>query len=149
MYMLATGSQTIQYFIPTLVEQLGYTGYTKQYMVGSSHSSYNLIRDMMVLTFNVAPTDHPNLRCCPCRNPHILFPLRHSQRASPLHHPDRGHLLCFFHHHRSGKQSEGQVHVSVFCGRWSVCGLSVDFVGTFIIHSFHLICHRTLLNGLS
>ncbi|EIM86072.1 MFS general substrate transporter [Stereum hirsutum FP-91666 SS1] len=32
MYMLATGSQTIQYFIPTLVEQLGYTGYTKQYM---------------------------------------------------------------------------------------------------------------------
>lgn len=31
-YMLATGSQTIQYFIPTLVGQLGYTGYTKQYM---------------------------------------------------------------------------------------------------------------------
>ena len=25
-YMLATGSQTIQYFIPTLVGQLGYTG---------------------------------------------------------------------------------------------------------------------------
>ncbi|KAI5119148.1 hypothetical protein M0805_005227 [Coniferiporia weirii] len=32
MFMLATGSQTIQYFIPTLVGQLGYTGYTKQYM---------------------------------------------------------------------------------------------------------------------
>ncbi|ESK88485.1 mfs transporter [Moniliophthora roreri MCA 2997] len=32
MYMLATGSQTIQYFIPTLVGQLGYTGYRKQYM---------------------------------------------------------------------------------------------------------------------
>ncbi|KAK7041458.1 hypothetical protein VNI00_009324 [Paramarasmius palmivorus] len=32
MYMLATGSQTIQYFIPTLVGQLGYTGYDKQYM---------------------------------------------------------------------------------------------------------------------
>ena len=32
MYMLATGSQTIQYFIPTLVGQLGYTGYHKQYM---------------------------------------------------------------------------------------------------------------------
>jgi MFS family permease len=32
MYMLATGSQTIQYFIPTLVGQLGYTGYSLQYM---------------------------------------------------------------------------------------------------------------------
>ncbi|KAK1222249.1 hypothetical protein PQX77_014882 [Marasmius sp. AFHP31] len=32
MYMLATGSQTIQYFIPTLVGQLGYSGYMKQYM---------------------------------------------------------------------------------------------------------------------
>ncbi|PBK59974.1 MFS general substrate transporter [Armillaria solidipes] len=32
MYMLATGAQTIQYFIPSLVGQLGYTGYTKQYM---------------------------------------------------------------------------------------------------------------------
>ena len=32
MYMLATGSQTIQYFVPTLVGQLGYTGYVKQYM---------------------------------------------------------------------------------------------------------------------
>jgi len=32
MYMLATGSQTIQYFIPTLVSQLGYKGYTAQYM---------------------------------------------------------------------------------------------------------------------
>ncbi|KAK1222822.1 hypothetical protein PQX77_014244 [Marasmius sp. AFHP31] len=32
MYMLATGSQTIQYFIPTLVGQLGYSGYDKQYM---------------------------------------------------------------------------------------------------------------------
>ncbi|KAF5327985.1 hypothetical protein D9758_017790 [Tetrapyrgos nigripes] len=32
MFMLATGSQTIQYFIPQLVGQLGYTGYTKQYM---------------------------------------------------------------------------------------------------------------------
>lgn len=32
MYMLATGSQTIQYFIPTLVGQLGYSGYVKQYM---------------------------------------------------------------------------------------------------------------------
>ncbi|KAK0187187.1 major facilitator superfamily domain-containing protein [Armillaria mellea] len=32
MYMLATGSQTIQYFIPSLVGQLGYTCYTKQYM---------------------------------------------------------------------------------------------------------------------
>ncbi|KAF9269899.1 MFS general substrate transporter [Marasmius fiardii PR-910] len=32
MYMLATGSQTIQYFIPTLVGQLGYEGYDKQYM---------------------------------------------------------------------------------------------------------------------
>ena len=30
MYMLATGSQTIQYFIPTLVGQLGYSGYMKQ-----------------------------------------------------------------------------------------------------------------------
>ncbi|THH19142.1 hypothetical protein EW146_g1970 [Bondarzewia mesenterica] len=32
MYMLATGAQTIQYFIPTLVGQLGYKGYTKQFM---------------------------------------------------------------------------------------------------------------------
>ncbi|KAK0433316.1 major facilitator superfamily domain-containing protein [Armillaria borealis] len=32
MYMLATGSQTIQYFIPTLVGQLGYSGVSKQYM---------------------------------------------------------------------------------------------------------------------
>ncbi|KAF9267217.1 MFS general substrate transporter [Marasmius fiardii PR-910] len=32
MYMLATGAQTIQYFIPTLVGQLGYSGYIKQYM---------------------------------------------------------------------------------------------------------------------
>lgn len=32
MYMLATGSQTIQYFVPTLVGQLGYTGVSKQYM---------------------------------------------------------------------------------------------------------------------
>ncbi|KAF8151783.1 major facilitator superfamily domain-containing protein [Crassisporium funariophilum] len=32
MYMLATGSQTIQYFIPTLVSQLGYRGFTAQYM---------------------------------------------------------------------------------------------------------------------
>ncbi|KAI0317731.1 major facilitator superfamily domain-containing protein [Amylostereum chailletii] len=32
MYMLATGAQTIQYFIPTLVGQLGYEGYIKQYM---------------------------------------------------------------------------------------------------------------------
>ncbi|KAJ7471892.1 major facilitator superfamily domain-containing protein [Mycena latifolia] len=32
MYMLATGSQTIQYFIPTLVGQLGYTGNEKQFM---------------------------------------------------------------------------------------------------------------------
>lgn len=32
MYMLATGAQTIQYFIPSLVGQLGYTGYVKQYM---------------------------------------------------------------------------------------------------------------------
>ena len=32
MYMLATGSQTIQYFIPTLVGNLGYTGYTRQYL---------------------------------------------------------------------------------------------------------------------
>ncbi|KIM44203.1 hypothetical protein M413DRAFT_443232 [Hebeloma cylindrosporum] len=32
MYMLATGSQTIQYFIPTLVSQLGYRGYTAQFM---------------------------------------------------------------------------------------------------------------------
>ncbi|KAK0490060.1 major facilitator superfamily domain-containing protein [Armillaria luteobubalina] len=32
MYMLATGSQTIQYFIPTLVGQLGYSGMSKQYM---------------------------------------------------------------------------------------------------------------------
>ncbi|KDR72894.1 hypothetical protein GALMADRAFT_228582 [Galerina marginata CBS 339.88] len=32
MYMLATGSQTIQYFIPSLVKELGYKGYTAQYM---------------------------------------------------------------------------------------------------------------------
>lgn len=32
MYMLATGSQTIQYFIPTLVSQLGYKGFMAQYM---------------------------------------------------------------------------------------------------------------------
>ncbi|KAJ7641466.1 major facilitator superfamily domain-containing protein [Roridomyces roridus] len=32
MYMLATGSQTIQYFIPTLVGQLGYSGNSKQFM---------------------------------------------------------------------------------------------------------------------
>jgi len=32
MYMLATGSQTIQYFIPQLVGQMGYSGYLKQYM---------------------------------------------------------------------------------------------------------------------
>lgn len=32
MYMLATGAQTIQYFIPVLVGQLGYSGYAKQYM---------------------------------------------------------------------------------------------------------------------
>ncbi|KAF9018374.1 MFS general substrate transporter [Hymenopellis radicata] len=32
MYMLATGSQTIQYFIPTLVGQMGYTGISQQYM---------------------------------------------------------------------------------------------------------------------
>lgn len=32
MYMLATGSQTIQYFIPTLVGQMGYSGYMLQYM---------------------------------------------------------------------------------------------------------------------
>ncbi|KAL5513452.1 hypothetical protein ACEPAH_3851 [Sanghuangporus vaninii] len=32
MYMLATGSQTIQYFVPTLVGQLGYSGYMLQYM---------------------------------------------------------------------------------------------------------------------
>ncbi|KAF8057612.1 major facilitator superfamily domain-containing protein [Lyophyllum atratum] len=32
MYMLATGSQTIQYFIPTLVSQTGYKGFTAQYM---------------------------------------------------------------------------------------------------------------------
>ena len=32
MYMLATGSQTIQYFIPLLVGQLGYSGFTLQYM---------------------------------------------------------------------------------------------------------------------
>ncbi len=32
MYMLATGSQTIQYFIPTLVGQLGYSGVSKQYI---------------------------------------------------------------------------------------------------------------------
>lgn len=30
-YMLVTGSQTIQYFVPTLVAQLGYTGYDAQY----------------------------------------------------------------------------------------------------------------------
>ncbi|KAH8827214.1 major facilitator superfamily domain-containing protein [Flagelloscypha sp. PMI_526] len=32
MYMLATGAQTIQYFIPTLVSQLGYSGYHAQFM---------------------------------------------------------------------------------------------------------------------
>ncbi|KAH8110031.1 MFS general substrate transporter [Phellopilus nigrolimitatus] len=32
MYMLATGSQTIQYFIPTLVGQLNYSGFMLQYM---------------------------------------------------------------------------------------------------------------------
>ncbi|KAJ6618005.1 major facilitator superfamily domain-containing protein [Mycena sp. CBHHK59/15] len=32
MYMLATGSQTIQYFIPTLVGQLGYSGTAQQFM---------------------------------------------------------------------------------------------------------------------
>ncbi|KAG5652487.1 hypothetical protein H0H81_004843 [Sphagnurus paluster] len=32
MYMLATGSQTIQYFIPTLVAQTGYRGFHAQYM---------------------------------------------------------------------------------------------------------------------
>lgn len=32
MYMLATGSQTIQYFVPALVGQLGYSGHTLQYM---------------------------------------------------------------------------------------------------------------------
>lgn len=32
MFMLATGSQTIQYFVPALVGQLGYTDWTKQYM---------------------------------------------------------------------------------------------------------------------
>ena len=32
MYMLATGSQTIQYFIPALVGSMGYSGYVKQYM---------------------------------------------------------------------------------------------------------------------
>ncbi|KAJ7695351.1 major facilitator superfamily domain-containing protein [Mycena rosella] len=32
MYMLVTGSQTIQYFIPILVGQLGYTGVMKQFM---------------------------------------------------------------------------------------------------------------------
>jgi predicted MFS family arabinose efflux permease len=32
MYMLATGAQTIQYFIPTLVGQLGYSGNSKQFM---------------------------------------------------------------------------------------------------------------------
>ena len=32
MFMLATGSQTIQYFVPQLVGRLGYTGFTKQYM---------------------------------------------------------------------------------------------------------------------
>ncbi|KAL1668322.1 major facilitator superfamily domain-containing protein [Schizophyllum commune] len=32
MYMLATGSQTIQYFIPTLVGQMSYQGYTLQFM---------------------------------------------------------------------------------------------------------------------
>jgi len=30
--MLATGSQTIQYFVPTLVKSLGYTGFHIQYM---------------------------------------------------------------------------------------------------------------------
>ncbi|KAK0237538.1 hypothetical protein EDD85DRAFT_951714 [Armillaria nabsnona] len=32
MYMLATGSQTIQYFIPTLIGQLSYSGVARQYM---------------------------------------------------------------------------------------------------------------------
>ena len=32
MYMLATGSQTIQCFVPALVGHLGYSGYTLQYM---------------------------------------------------------------------------------------------------------------------
>ncbi|OZJ04492.1 hypothetical protein BZG36_02667 [Bifiguratus adelaidae] len=32
MYMLSTGAQTIQYFIPTLVGQLGYTSYSLQFM---------------------------------------------------------------------------------------------------------------------
>ncbi|KIY44671.1 MFS general substrate transporter [Fistulina hepatica ATCC 64428] len=32
MYMLSTGAQTIQYFVPTLVDQLGYTGFIAQYM---------------------------------------------------------------------------------------------------------------------
>lgn len=32
MYMLVTGAQTIQYFIPALVGHLGYSGYTLQYM---------------------------------------------------------------------------------------------------------------------
>ena len=32
MYMLATGSQTIQYFVPALVGTLGYKGFTLQYM---------------------------------------------------------------------------------------------------------------------
>ncbi|VDB86682.1 unnamed protein product [Peniophora sp. CBMAI 1063] len=32
MFMLATGSQTIQYFVPALVGQLGYTDWMKQYM---------------------------------------------------------------------------------------------------------------------
>jgi predicted MFS family arabinose efflux permease len=32
MYMLATGAQTIQYFIPTIVTQLGYKGFMAQYM---------------------------------------------------------------------------------------------------------------------
>ncbi|KAF8237297.1 MFS general substrate transporter [Tricholoma matsutake] len=32
MYMLATGAQTIQYFIPTIVTELGYKGFMAQYM---------------------------------------------------------------------------------------------------------------------
>lgn len=32
MYMLVTGSQTIQYFVPALVGHLGYSGYALQYM---------------------------------------------------------------------------------------------------------------------
>ena len=32
MCMLVTGAQTIQYFIPTIVTELGYAGFTAQYM---------------------------------------------------------------------------------------------------------------------